>query len=115
MVDSFFFSLSLVTSIFLLSISVERMAMAQPLFCDITWRSSGDPAGNKETSSMMIANTMLNYCNIDTMLHITCCGTKRPQMLAYLNRAKEVGIRNLLALRGGKFEIWKPQNSQVKI
>jgi methylenetetrahydrofolate reductase (NADPH) len=43
------------------------MAFGQPLFCDITWHPSGDPAGTKETSSMMIANTMLNYCSIDTM------------------------------------------------
>lgn len=77
------------------------MCMGQPLFCDITWRASGDPAGDKETSSMMIANTMLNYCNIDTMLHITCCGAKRDAMLGYLNKAKDMGIRNLLALRGG--------------
>ncbi|CAF1900997.1 unnamed protein product [Rotaria magnacalcarata] len=95
---------------------VERMAMAQPLFCDITWRSTGDPAGNKETSSMMIANTMLNYCNIDTMLHITCCGTKKPQMVQYLNRAKEVGIRNLLALRGDPpvGEQWDPDQTDFR-
>ena len=77
------------------------MAIGQPLFCDITWHPAGDPASNKETSSMMIANTMLNYCSIDTMLHITCYGAKREQMLEYLKRAKDFGIRSLLALRGG--------------
>lgn len=81
------------------------MSVGQPLFCDITWRLAGDPASNKDTSSMMIASAMLNYCNIDTMLHITCCGTKKAQMFEYLSRAKECGIRNLLALRGGKIEI----------
>lgn len=82
-------------------ISFERMAVGQPLFCDITWHPIGDPAGNKETSSMMIANTMLNYCSIDTMLHITCYGATKPKMLEYLTKAKDFGIRNLLALRGG--------------
>ena len=81
------------------------MSLGQPLFCDITWHVAGDPAANKESSTMMVANTMLNYCNIDTMLHITCCGTKKPQMLEYLSRAKEFGIRNLLALSGGEFRI----------
>lgn len=80
------------------------MAVGQPLFCDITWHPAGDPASNKETSSMMIANTMLNYCGIDTMLHITCYGAKRDQMLHHLTRAKDSGIRNLLALRGGENE-----------
>jgi methylenetetrahydrofolate reductase (NADPH) len=82
------------------------MAVGQPLFCDITWHPTGDPAGTKETSSMMIANTMLNYCSIDTMLHITCYGAKKATMLEYLTKAKDFGIRNLLALRGGKFELY---------
>jgi methylenetetrahydrofolate reductase (NADPH) len=83
--------------------SFDRMAVGQPLFCDITWHPAGDPASNKETSSMMIANTMLNYCGIDTMLHITCYGAKKADMLGYLHKAKDFGIRNLLALRGGRF------------
>jgi methylenetetrahydrofolate reductase (NADPH) len=78
------------------------MAAGQPLFCDITWHPAGDPASNKETSLMMIANTMLNYCGIDTMLHITCYGAKKASMLEHLYKAKDFGIRNLLALRGGR-------------
>jgi len=80
------------------------MAIGQPLFCDITWHPTGDPAGTKETSSMMIANTMLNYCSIDTMLHITCYGAKKGIMLENLSKAKDFGIRNLLALRGGRLK-----------
>ena len=80
------------------------MAVGQPLFCDITWHPTGDPAGMKETSSMMIANTMLNYCSIDTMLHITCYGAKESIMIEYLSKAKDFGIRNLLALRGGRLK-----------
>jgi len=94
----------------------DRMAVGQPLFCDITWHPAGDPASNKETSSMMIANTMLNYCGIDTMLHITCYGAKRDQMLQHLTRAKESGIRNLLALRGDPAvgEEWDPSKSDFR-
>lgn len=77
------------------------MAVGQPLFCNVTWHPSGDPAGTKATSSMMIANAMLNYCNIDTMLHLTCYGATKEAMLQYLYRVKNFGIRNLLALRGG--------------
>lgn len=88
--------------------SFDRMAVGQPLFCDITWHPAGDPASGKETSSMVIANTMLNYCGIDTMLHITCYGAKKADMLGYLNKAKDFGIRNLLALRGGRSTIEAP-------
>ncbi|CAF1098843.1 unnamed protein product [Adineta ricciae] len=94
----------------------DRMAVGQPLFCDITWHPAGDPASDKETSSMMIANTMLNYCGIDTMLHITCYGAKKEAMLSYLNKAKDFGIRNLLALRGDPpvGEEWDPNKSDFR-
>ncbi|CAF3418989.1 unnamed protein product [Rotaria socialis] len=94
----------------------DRMAAGRPLFCDITWHPAGDPAGDKETSSMMIANTMLNYCGIDTMLHITCYGAKKAAMLEYLYKAKDCGIRSLLALRGDPHvgEEWNPAKSDFR-
>ncbi|CAF1376616.1 unnamed protein product [Rotaria sordida] len=95
---------------------LERMAVGEPLFCDITWHTAGDPAGTKETSTMMIANTMLNYCNIDTMLHITCYGAKKATMIEYLSKAKDFGIRNLLALRGDPpvGEKWNPEKTDFR-
>ncbi len=78
------------------------MAVGRPLFCDVTWHPAGDPASDKPTSSTTIAGAMLNYSGIDTMLHMTCCNLTKDQITAYLTRAKELGIRNLLALRGGE-------------
>ncbi len=80
----------------------DRMAVGRPLFCDVTWHPAGDPASDKPTSSTTIAGAMLNYSGIDTMLHMTCCNLTKDQITAYLTRAKELGIRNLLALRGGE-------------
>ena len=51
---------------------------------------------------MSIASTALNLCGIDTMLHMTCANATRSQITAYLEAAKKNGIRNILALRGGK-------------
>jgi methylenetetrahydrofolate reductase (NADPH) len=79
------------------------MAAGQPLFCDITWHPAGDPASEKPTSSTMIANTMLNYCGIETMLHMTCCNSTKAEIASYLEKAKDLGMRNILALRGGKY------------
>ncbi|XP_064642240.1 methylenetetrahydrofolate reductase (NADPH)-like isoform X2 [Lineus longissimus] len=88
----------------------DRMAIGQPLFCDITWHPAGDPGSDKPTSSTMIANTMLNYCGIETMLHMTCCNMTKAEITAYLEKAKDLGIRNILALRGDPpvDEEWKP-------
>ena len=78
------------------------MGRGEPLFCDITWHPAGDPGSDKPTSSTVIAGTMLNYCGIDTMLHITCANQTKSTLRSQLNRAKELGIKNILALRGGK-------------
>lgn len=79
----------------------DRMFHGGPLFCDITWHSAGNPGGRKETSSMEIARTMLNYCGLDTMLHMCCVSQSAEVITRHLEWAKECGIRNILALRGG--------------
>ncbi len=79
---------------------LERMAMGLPLFVDVTWHPAGNPAGDTETSSMMIAHSALNYIGMETMLHMTCVGSTHEQIRGYLEKAKELGIRNVLALRG---------------
>ncbi len=71
------------------------------MFCDITWHPAGDPASDKPTSSMKIAAVMKNYCLLETMLHITCYGQTKETIKRYLDKAKSLGIRNILALRGG--------------
>lgn len=58
--------------------------------------------GDKETSSVNIANAALNFCGHDTMLHITCAEYSKDEMRAHLTKAKNLGIKNILALRGGK-------------
>ena len=72
-----------------------------PLFCDVTWHPAGNPGGNQETSSMEIASASLNYCSLETMLHITCANQTKDVITAHLFRAKNLGIKNILALRGG--------------
>ena len=79
------------------------MAEGRPLFCDVTWHPAGDPSSDKPTSSSTIAGAMLNYSGIETVLHMTCCSQTKDGIIASLNRAKELGIRNVMALRGGEF------------
>lgn len=80
----------------------DRISMGCPLFCDVTWHPAGDPGGDKETSSMTIASAALNYCGLETMLHISCANTVKDTVTKHLMKAKALGIRNILALRGGK-------------
>lgn len=78
----------------------DRMFSGGPLFCDVTWHPAGDPGGDQETSSMTIASAALNYCSLDTMLHITCANQSKEAMTKHLQKAKGLGIKSILALRG---------------
>ncbi|XP_010626453.1 methylenetetrahydrofolate reductase isoform X3 [Fukomys damarensis] len=78
----------------------DQMAGGGPLFIDVTWHPAGDPGSDKETSSMMIASTAVNYCGLETMLHMTCCQQSPEQITGHLYKAKQLGIKNILALRG---------------
>lgn len=77
------------------------MGEGGPLFIDITWHPAGDPGGDKITSSTKIAGTALNYCGIDTMLHMTCCNQTKNTVRKNLVKTKALGVRSILALRGG--------------
>ena len=73
-----------------------------PLFCDVTWHPAGNPGGDQETSSLAIASTSLNYCSLETMLHLTCANQTKDVITKHLEKAKSLGIKSILALRGGK-------------
>lgn len=79
---------------------LDRMKSGGPFFVDITWHPGGDPAGDSDTSSMKIANLMLNELGLDVMLHITSIGMTEKDLDSHLQRAKAMGIRNIFALRG---------------
>jgi methylenetetrahydrofolate reductase (NADPH) len=97
-----------------LFLRLERMGMGGPLFVDITWHPAGNPSGESETSSTMIAHSALNYCGLETMLHMTCSGATPEKIRSYLDHAKALGIRNILALRGDSpsdENVWQMQTS----
>ena len=79
---------------------LERMGQGHPLFVDITWHPAGNPSGESETSSTMIAHSALRYAGLETMLHMTCLGAKENTVDAWIQKAMNFGIRNILALRG---------------
>ncbi|KAF3859883.1 hypothetical protein F7725_000138 [Dissostichus mawsoni] len=78
----------------------DRMGTGGPLFIDITWHPAGDPGSDKETSSLMIASTAVNYCGLESVLHLTCCNQTKEKITGYLAKAKHLGLKNIMALRG---------------
>lgn len=94
------------------------MGAGGPLFIDVTWHPAGDPGSDKETSSMAIASTALNYCGLETVLHMTCCRQSREELTAHLHKAKRLGLKNILALRGGGCQhccfVWGPHPATLR-
>ncbi|XP_010223153.1 PREDICTED: methylenetetrahydrofolate reductase [Tinamus guttatus] len=78
----------------------DRMGAGGPLFIDVTWHPAGDPGSDKETSSMIIASTAVNYCGLETILHMTCCNQTKDEITGHLQKAKRLGLKNIMALRG---------------
>ena len=87
------------------------MAHGGPLFCDITWKVGADNRPEHSTSSLAITSTVIDYCGLDTMMHLTCVGQTKGQIIETLNKAKDLGIRNILALRGGEQIISEEMNT----
>lgn len=95
---------------------MKVLAQGQPLFCDVTWHPSNHPGDvEKPTSSMCVASTMLNYLNINTMIHMTCTHQPKMKIKEQLITAKKEGIRNILALRGDFLpgEDWDPKDNNL--
>lgn len=74
----------------------QRMAQAEPLFCDVTWGAGG---GTSELT-LDLSGNIQRYMGVDVMMHLTCTNMPAGMVREGLRGAKERGIRNILALRG---------------
>jgi methylenetetrahydrofolate reductase (NADPH) len=74
-----------------------RMAAAlRPMFVTVTWGAGGSTA----TKSLELAEVCQRQLGLTTVLHLTCTNMKKDMVDEALDAAKEIGIRNILALRG---------------
>lgn len=74
-----------------------------PLFCNITWKPSQDPMSDKcqqEPSTLLVSVAAKDLYGQDIMIHIPSANTTKSQVVEHLIRAKDLGIRSVLAVRG---------------
>ncbi|CAN3375789.1 hypothetical protein DIURU_003780 [Diutina rugosa] len=86
---------------------LTRMSALNPLFVTVTWGAGGSTS----EKSLDLAATCQRELGLTTVLHLTCTNTNRQIIDTALARAKEAGIRNVLALRGDPpraEEYWTP-------
>ncbi|MBD3335353.1 MAG: methylenetetrahydrofolate reductase [Candidatus Eisenbacteria bacterium] len=75
---------------------IDRLACLEPAFMDVTWGAGGTTA---ERTLEISANAQ-RYLGLDVLMHLTLTGASREQLVEVLEKAKQAGIHNVLALRG---------------
>lgn len=86
---------------------LNRMLALNPLFITVTWGAGGSTS----EKSLDLAATCQNELGLTTVLHLTCTNTNKEIIDNALQKAKQNGIRNILALRGDPprtEEYWTP-------
>lgn len=86
---------------------LNRMLALNPLFITVTWGAGGSTS----EKSLDLATTCQKDVGVTTILHLTCTNTNKSVIDQALKKAKENGIKNVLALRGDPprtEEYWTP-------
>ena len=76
---------------------LSRMAAGlRPLYVSVTWGAGGSTS----SKSLELAEVCQRQLGLPTLLHLTCTNTRRKTVDEALEVCKELGVRNILALRG---------------
>lgn len=77
--------------------TIEQLGDLSPDFMSVTYSAGGSQ--NKKMT-LDIASEIKKKYNVESMAHITCINSKRDEVTNTLENAKQLGIENILALRG---------------
>ncbi|ETV95252.1 methylenetetrahydrofolate reductase [Aphanomyces invadans] len=75
---------------------MDRMALLEPLYCDMTWGAGGSTA-NK---TIELSANAQKLSGLEMLMHLTCTNMPKGSIKNALDSAKDAGIQNILALRG---------------
>ncbi|KAJ2750087.1 methylenetetrahydrofolate reductase (NAD(P)H) met13 [Coemansia aciculifera] len=75
---------------------IERMCKLGPLFIDVTWRWGGR---SSDLTLELCSNSQTVY-GVEANMHMTCTNTNFGLIKDALEKAKDQGVQNVLALRG---------------
>ena len=76
--------------------TTQQLMRIQPLFASVTYGAGGS---NQSGSLELVAELKRRFA-VESMAHLTCIGAGRDSLTNYLTRLREVGVDNILALRG---------------
>src|ERR687885_1253956 len=92
-----------------LDAALEELSRLDPTFVSVTYGAGGSPAQRQKTID--IVSRIKSDHGLEAMAHLTCVNATVAELRATLDRMRDAGIENVLALRGdpprGETE-WRP-------
>lgn len=76
--------------------TLPALQALRPDFYSVTYGAGG----STRDKTLAISDRIQREYDTTTMAHLTCISTSRPDIERYLSQARDLGIRNVLALRG---------------
>ena len=86
--------------------ATEKIAALKPAFISVTYGAGGGTSKN----TVKIASKIKDDYGVSSLAHLTCASATQEEVHQVINRLKENGIENILALRGDI-----PTNSQFPL
>jgi len=77
--------------------AVRRIAAEKPSFVSVTYGAAG---GEKDANTSALASFVQRDCGVTALAHLTCVGATREGIADEVSRLADLGIENILALRG---------------
>ena len=76
--------------------TIAELAPLKPGFISVTWGAGG----STREKTIEIVSHIRQGAGIEAMAHLTCVGSSREDLASILQRLRDAGISNVLALRG---------------
>lgn len=75
---------------------LEKLKQFNPGFISVTYGAGGSTQGR----SLLLLDKIIHELKLEVMPHLTCIGSSQGSILAFLEKVRSWGVRNILALRG---------------
>src|SRR6185369_1561616 len=80
----------------LLEKTIPALMALKPDYCSVTYGAGG----STREKTLMIVDRIQRQHGLTAMAHLTCVNSTKEQLRAVISEARELGIKNILALRG---------------
>src|SRR6476469_9895603 len=80
----------------LLEKTIPALMLLKPDYCSVTYGAGG----STREKTLMIVDRIQREHNLTAMAHLTCVNSTVEELRSVVTQAKNLGIKNILALRG---------------